>query len=452
MNEPMIEIVTRFAPSPTGYLHAGNARLALMNFLFARRHGGRFLLRIDDTDAERSRADYEEAIRHDLRWLGIDWDDSFRQSDRLDLYAAAAERLKASGRLYPCFETKQELDAKRERRARQKKPPVYDRVMLKLTDAQRQAAEAGGKRPYWRFRLSDGIAAWDDLVMGAQQVKLATVSDPVLVRADGTPLYTLTSVVDDIAAGVTHVIRGADHVTNTAVQRDLFAALGADPGRIGFAHLPLLLDATGDKLSKRLDSVSLRSLRADGNEPRALAAYLARIGTSDDPEPATMAELIAGFDLARVSRAAARFDPSQLLTLNRRILRELSFAEIADRLPQGATEAFWLAVRGNLDLLAEARGWWDAVAGEIVPPVVEAEEDRAMLRAALDALPPEPWDTEIWPSWTDTVKQETGRKGRALFLPLRLALTGDDHGPEMRALLPLMGRARAARRLQLAAA
>ena len=445
-------ILTRFAPSPSGYLHAGNARLALMNFLFARRHGGRFLLRIDDTDAERSRPEYEEAIGHDLHWLGIEWDDSFRQSDRLDRYAAAAERLKESGRLYPCFETKEELDAKRERRIRRKLPPVYDRAMLALTPAQRAAAEAGGKRPYWRFKLSDGAVAWDDLVMGRQQVKLPAVSDPVLIRADATPLYTLTSAVDDIEAGVTHVIRGADHLTNTGMQRDLIAALGADPARVRFAHLPLLLDAAGEKLSKRLDSISLRKLRGDGIEARALAAYLARLGTSDDLEPLGMAALIASFDLARVSRASARFDPTQLLALNRRVLRDTSFAEITERLPAGATEAFWLAVRGNLDLLAEARGWWDTIAGEIVPPVFETEDDRALLRAALDALPPEPWTAEVWPSWTNAVKQATGRKGRALFLPLRRALTGEDHGPELKELLPLIGRARTAQRLQLAAA
>jgi glutamyl-tRNA synthetase len=448
----MSTIITRFAPSPTGYLHAGNARLALMNYLFARRHDGRFLLRIDDTDAERSRPEYEEAIRHDLHWLSIDWDDTFRQSDRLDLYAAAAERLKASGRLYPCFESKEELDAKRERRARRGLSPVYDRAMLALTPAQREAAEAGGKQPYWRFRLSDGAAAWDDLIMGHQQVKLRSVSDPVLVRADGTPLYTLTSVVDDIAAGVTHVIRGADHATNTAIQRDLFAALDADPDGIRFAHAPLLLDERGEKLSKRAEAVSLRKLRGDGNEAHALAAYLARIGTSDDPEPVGMAGLIAGFDLARVSHAPPRFDLAQLPGLNRRVLHELSFEAVADRLPQGATEAFWMAVRGNLDTMKEARGWWDVVAGEIVPPVSETEEDRALMRAALEALPPEPWDGQVWPQWIGAVRDATGRKGRALFLPLRLALTGEDHGPELKELLPLIGRGGAAPRIQLAAA
>ena len=441
--------VVRFAPSPTGYLHVGNARVALANFLFARRHHGRFLLRLDDTDQARGKAEYADAIAHDLRWLGIGWDETFRQSDRLDRYAAAAERLKASGRLYPCFESEDELRAKRELRLRRHQAPVYDRAMLKLTPEQRAAAEANGKRPYWRFLLSHETVEWNDLVLGHRAVKLPAVSDPVLIRADGTPLYTFTSVVDDIESGITQVIRGEDHVTNTGIQRDLFAALGADPARIGFAHLPLLTDSDGGKLSKRLDSLTLRSLRADGMEAQAIAAYLARLGTSRDPEPATIATLAESFDLADFSRSAARFDITQLLALNRRVLHAEPFAAVAERLPPGATEAFWLAVRGNLDLLTEARGWWDVVAGTIVPPVIEGERD--FLHTAHDLLPPEPWDGTVWPRWTEALKAATGRKGRALFLPLRLALTGEDHGPELRDLLPLIGRTRAAARLLTAA-
>lgn len=441
--------VVRFAPSPTGYLHVGNARVALANFLFARRHHGRFLLRLDDTDQARGKAEYADAIAHDLRWLGIGWDETFRQSDRLDRYAAAAERLKASGRLYPCFESEDELRAKRELRLRRHQAPVYDRAMLKLTPEQRAAAEANGKRPYWRFLLSHETVEWNDLVLGHRAVKLPAVSDPVLIRADGTPLYTFTSVVDDIESGITQVIRGEDHVTNTGIQRDLFAALGADPARIGFAHLPLLTDSDGGKLSKRLDSLTLRSLRADGMEAQAIAAYLARLGTSRDPEPATIATLAESFDLADFSRSAARFDITQLLALNRRVLHAEPFAAVAERLPPGATEAFWLAVRGNLDLLTEARGWWDVVAGTIVPPVIEGERD--FLHTAHDLLPPEPWDGAVWPRWTEALKAATGRKGRALFLPLRLALTGEDHGPELRDLLPLIGRTRAAARLLSAA-
>jgi glutamyl-tRNA synthetase len=442
-------ITVRFAPSPTGLLHVGNARPALANYLFARHHGGRFILRIDDTDLERSRDEYAEAIARDLTWLGLGWDETFRQRDRLEHYTAAAETLKKSGRLYPCFESEEELRAKREQKLKRGLAPVYDRAMLKLTPEQRAQAEANGKRPYWRFLLSDTVVEWHDMVLGRRQVKLPSVSDPVLIRADGTPLYTFTSVVDDIATGITHVIRGEDHITNTGVQLDIFAALGANPAALAFAHLPLLTDTDGSKLSKRLDSLTLRTLRHDGVEPAAITGYLASLGTSDDPQPLTIDELAARFDLTHVSHSAARFDISQLLALNRRLLHGLPFAAVADRLPAGATETFWLAVRGNLDLLSEARGWWDVVAGTIVPPPMQGEGD--FLRAALDTLPPEPWNGEVWRVWTDGLKQATGRKGRALFMPLRLALTGEDHGPELRELLPLIGRARVMQRLGIAA-
>src|SRR5277367_836395 len=442
-------IAVRFAPSPTGFLHVGNVRAALANYLFARHHDGRFILRIDDTDAERSRDEYAEAIARDLQWLGLEWDESFRQRDRIDHYAAAAERLKESGRLYPCFESEDELRAKREQRLKRGLAPVYDRAMLKLTAEQRAQAEANGKRPYWRFLLSNTVMEWQDMVLGRRQVKLSAVSDPVLIRADGTPLYTFTSVVDDIATGITHIIRGEDHITNTGVQMDIFAALGADPGALQFAHLPLLTDSDGGKLSKRLDSLTLRTLRHDGVEPTAITAYLASLGTSNDPQPSPIAELAARFDLTHVSHSAARFDVSQLLALNRRVLHALDFAAVADRLPPGATEAFWLTVRGNLDLLSEARFWWDVVAGTIVPPPMETDSD--FLRHAAATLPPEPWNAEVWRDWTDALKQATGRKGRSLFMPLRLALTGEDHGPELRELLPLLGRARAKQRLRIAA-
>ena len=438
----------RFAPSPTGLLHVGNARIALANHLLAQREGGQFLLRIDDTDAERNRPELEQAIQQDLRWLGVTWDETYRQSDRLDRYAGAAQRLKSSGRLYPCFESEEELNAKREQRVRRRLPPIYDRAMLKLTPEQRAAAEAGGKRPYWRFMLAPQPAEWDDMVLGPRSVKLTAVSDPVLIRADGTPLYTFTSVVDDIASGITHVIRGEDHVTNTGIQVDIWAALGGRPDRVRFAHLPLLMDQEGGKLSKRFSSLTLRSLRHDGIEPTALAGYVARLGTSDDPAPLPMAELARTFALSHVSHSATRFDGRQLLALNRRVLHTLPFEAVRDRLPTGATAAFWNVVRGNLDLLSEVGGWWDVVAGAIVPPMIEGEAD--YLRAALDALPPEPWDDAAWATWTNALRAATGRRGKPLFLPLRLALTGEDHGPEMQALLPLIGRDRAAARLRLA--
>ena len=440
----------RFAPSPTGLLHVGNVRAALANYLLARRHGGTFVLRLDDTDIGRNKPEFAAAIEQDLRWLGLEWDEMFRQSDRLPEYETAARKLEAAGRLYPCFESEAELQAKRDQRMRRRLPPVYDRAMLKLTAEQRAAAEAGGKAPYWRFKLSDGASVWRDLVLGDKQVRLPTISDPVLVRADGTPLYTFTSVVDDLATGITHIVRGEDHVTNTAVQLDIWQALGGDPAALLFAHLPLLVGDDGGKLSKRTGSLSLRGLRQDGVEPSAITAYLARLGTSEDPVPCDLAQLAAGFELSRYSRSSPRFDIRTLLALNRRVLHSLPFEAVCDRLPPAATPAFWDAVRGNLDMLAEARGWWDVVAGSIVPPVVEGEGD--YLRQALAALPAEPWTADVWITWTDALKAATGRKGRPLFHPLRLALTGEERGPEMRGLLPLMGRPRAAERLQVAQA
>ena len=438
----------RFAPSPTGLLHVGNVRTALANYLHARRQGGTFLLRIDDTDTERNRPEFEDAIQYDLRWLGIEWDETFRQSERLERYAAAADRLRASGRLYPCFESEEELNAKRDQRLKRGLAPLYDRAMLKLTAEQRSQAEFGGKRPYWRFLLSGRQVEWHDQVLGRRQVKLSAVSDPVLIRADGTPLYTFTSVVDDLD-GITDIVRGEDHVTNTGLQLDIMEALAPGRRMPRFAHLPLLVDGDGGKLSKRIGSLTLRGLRGDGIEPAALAGYLARLGTSQDPVAGLPDELAPGYDIGRVSHASARFDGQQLMALNRRALRELSFEAVQDRLPSAATPAFWAAIRGNLDLLNEARGWWDVVAGSIVPPLLE--EDADYLRMALDVLPAEPWDNDVWRVWIDELKVQSGRKGKKLFMPLRQALTGEDHGPELRDLLPLMGRSRTADRLQIAA-
>lgn len=448
---PVVKL--RFAPSPTGLLHVGNARQAVANALHARRHGAGFLLRIDDTDVERSREEHVQGIQQDLSWLGLQWDEMVRQSERQPRYAAAAERLRHSGRLYPCFESEEELRAKRDLRLRQRKPPVYDRAMLRMTPEQRTQAEANGKVPYWRFRLSDGIVTWDDLVLGRSQVKLPSISDPVLIRADGTVLYTLASVVDDLELGITHVLRGEDHVTNTGVQLDILEALGGRPDRFTFAHLPLLLDEAGGKLSKRFDGLSLRALRHDGIEPAALVSYLARLGTSEDPHPLSFAELASTYDVRRVSKSPARFDMRQLLALNRRTTHHMSFEQVRDRLPAGATEVFWNAVRGNVDMLSEMRHWWDVVGGTIVPPV--QEDEVGFLLQALDVLPDDPaerpWSETTWTEWTTALRDSSGRTGRALFHPLRLALTGEEKGPELRDLLPIMGHERVSGRLRMAA-
>ncbi len=438
----------RFAPSPTGLLHVGNARMAVLNFLFARRHGGEFLLRLDDTDMARSRPEHGEAILCDLAWLGLEWQGPVRQSARLARYAEAAEELRRSARLYPCYETTEELAARRAAQRRRGKPPIYDRAALLLSDAERARAEASGRRPYWRFRLSERTVAWQDIVLGERHVPLSSLSDPVLVREDGTPLYSFGSIVDDRDFAITHVIRGEDHVTNTAVQIDLWEALAARPPPV-FAHLPLLADAAGEKLSKRLASLAVRRLADDGVEAIALTSYLAMLGSGRDAEPTPLAELAKSFDLSRFSRSPARFDMRQLLALNRQVLQHLPFAAVAARLPAGAGEEFWLAVRGNLDLVNEARRWWEVVAGEIVPPVLEGEE--AFLREAASLLPSEPWDETTFARYGKTLAAATGRRGRALFHPLRLALTAEESGPELARLMPLIGRARALARLQRAA-
>ncbi len=442
----MSMVKVRFAPSPTGRLHVGNIRVALANWLFARRNKGQFILRLDDTDIERSTAAFAQGIEEDLHWLGLGWDLLRRQSDRFDAYAAAAERLKKAGRLYACYETPQELDFKRKRLLNQGRPPVYDRAALKLSDDEKSKFEAEGRKPHWRFLLRDERVEFVDLVRGAQDVDQASQSDPVLIRADGTYLYTLPSVVDDIDFGISHVIRGEDHVTNTGTQIQLFQALDAKPP--GFAHLPLLTDASGAGLSKRLGSLSINDLHAQGIEPLALAALLARLGTSDPVEPVeNLDTLVTSFDFAKVARAAPRFSPDELQALNARTLHHMSYETAAQRLvaiAPGADEAFWLAVRGNLASFADAGEWWKVVDGPLTPVI----EDADFSAQAAAALPAEPWTQATWKSWTSAVAASSGRKGKGLFHPLRLALTARENGPEMQNLLPLIGRARAEKRLR----
>ena len=435
----------RFAPSPTGHLHVGNARIALANWLFARKTGAELVLRLDDTDVGRSKVEYVTAIEEDLRWLGLDWDSMFRQSDRLPAYAAAAEKLKRSGHLYPCLESEEELAYKRELRLKQGRPPIYDRAALKMTEEQLARALENGKQPHWRFKLSSQSVEWQDGVLGRRAVKLPAISDPVLVRADGSPLYTFTSVVDDLETGVTHVIRGEDHVTNTGVQLDIWRALGGKIEALHFAHLPLLTDADGGPLSKRIGSLSLRQLRRDGVEAAAITGYLAALGTSHDPVPGRPQELLASFDLNSVSHSSPRFDPKQMLGVNRKLLHTMSFETAKPHLPEGADAEFWEAVRENLDLMPEVKHWWHVVRGHIAP--VEQPEQAEFLGTALNLLPAEPYDAGTWGVWTEALKAATGRKGKALFMPLRLALTGEDHGPDLKTLLPLMGRARVIQRL-----
>jgi glutamyl-tRNA synthetase len=448
-----MSVTVRFAPSPTGRLHIGNARTALFNWLYARRHGGRFILRLDDTDRERSRAEFAEAIRYDLEWLGIVPDMIASQSQRIARYEVAAERLKAAGLLYPCYETAQELELKRKVQLSRRLPPVYDRAALRLDAVERRKLEEGGRRPHWRFLLPNFSqspfemqrteVSWDDLVRGTQIVDLASLSDPVLIREDGTFLYTLPSVVDDIEMGISHVIRGEDHVTNTGAQIALFRALGAEPPQ--FAHHNLLTTVSGEGLSKRSGALSLAGLREAGIEPMAVAALAVLIGSARSVTAVRSLDELAGiFDLAASSRSAARFDPAELKVLNRTLVQSFTFEEVRERLAamgiQGPkAEPFWLAVRANLETLEEARLWWRVVEEGPSEEPAMIEPDREFVRQAIDMLPPEPWDETTWATWTAGVSTKTGRKGRALYMPLRLALTGRPSGPELADLLPLLG-------------
>lgn len=439
-------VTVRFAPSPTGLLHMGNARPAVLNWLFARKHGGTFLLRHDDTDAARSREEYVAAIESDLRWLGLDWDRRERQSTRLARYRDVLERLKETGHVYAAYESAEELSLKRKAQLNAGRPPVYDRAALRLSDAQRAELAAAGHKPHWRFKLAAGTVRWTDVIHGDMAVPAESLSDPVLVREDGTPLYVFTSVVDDVDFGITHIIRGDEHLMNTVPQIQLFAALGAAAPT--FAHFALLVGPQGEKLSKRLGALSLGELRAQGTEPVAIASMLARLGSADPVEPrAALSDLVAGFDLSRFGRAPAHFDPDELAALNAKVLHQLPYAMVAKRLAEWGirdAEALWLAVRGNLATLADARDWAQVVAA----PLAGTLEDTAFTDRAAALLPPEPWTDATWPAWTRAVSEATGARGRALFHPLRLALTGRENGPEMRSLLPLIGRERALARLR----
>jgi len=437
--------VTRFAPSPTGYLHIGNLRSALMNFLIARKAGGTFILRIDDTDPERSKEEYVDAIKQDLDWLGLHWDRIERQSDRLDRYAAAAGRLREMGRLYEAFETPTELDLKRKKQLNMGKPPVYDRAALALSEEEKEGLRAERGDGVWRFKLDHKRIEWTDGILGESSIDATSVSDPVLIRGDGQVLYTLASVVDDTEMGITDVVRGSDHVTNTATQIQIIQALGGHVPR--FAHHSLLTGVQGESLSKRLGTLSLRDLRDRGIAPMALLSLLARLGSADPVEMRSdIDELAAGFDITRFSAAPTKFDENDLYPLTARHLHGLPYETVRDTIagigvPDELAENFWAVTRENITTLHDLGDWW-ALFRDGARPEID-DEDRAFVAEALALLPEGPYDAESWGKWTSAVKEATGRKGRALFMPLRKALTGQSHGPDMAQMLPLMQRIRA---------
>jgi glutamyl-tRNA synthetase len=441
-----MNIRVRFAPSPTGKLHVGNIRTALLNWLFAARSGGAFILRIDDTDLARSTKAFEQGIQDDLHWLGLGWAELARQSDRFPAYDAAAAKLKAAGRLYPCYDTEEDLERRRRIAAARGRPPIYDRAALKLTAEERAALEAEGRTPHWRFKLSGARSEWQDAVRGPQSIDTASLSDPVLIRADGAYLYTLPSVVDDVDMAISHIVRGEDHVANTGVQIEIFRALEATPP--DFAHFPLLVGAEGEALSKRLGSLSVESLREDGMEPMAIASVLAKIGTSDPVEPrGDLATLAAEFAWEKIGRAPARFDPAELARVNAALLHALPYDAAKSRLAALSADfgaPFWEAVRANLVRFADVTEWARIVNG----PVQPVAPDPAFAAAAAALVPEGPYDAATWGAFVAAVKEKTGAKGKALFMPLRQALTGLDHGPDMAPLFALIGPEKARARLE----
>jgi len=436
----------RFAPSPTGHLHVGNLRTALVNYLYAKQAGGHFMLRIDDTDTHRSTPEFEQSIRSDLNWLGIKWDSEDRQSERLDKYQQALEQLIASGRAYPCYETQEELGLKRKAQLMSGKPPVYDRAALRLTQEQKNAFENENIKPHYRFLLKQDEVKWIDLVRAESSIHMSSLSDPVLLRADGRVIYTLASVVDDIVHGITTILRGEDHVTNSAAQIQLFEALGAKPPEMG--HMALLAGADGQGLSKRIGSLSINQLREEGFEPLAIIALLSRIGTSDPIEAfANIEEIIQQFSISKFGRATAKFDPAELSLINAKTLQQLKFEELLDRFAElGLSEIdadFWHAIRGNINSFQEVEDWWKLCHQEMTPII----EDADLCHIAANTLPNQQVTSDIWGEWIAVISEQSGKKGRALFHPLRLALTGKTHGPEVKNLLKYMGRERIQKRL-----
>jgi len=440
MSTAPTKVVTRFAPSPTGWIHVGNLRTALMNYLIARKNGGEFILRLDDTDQERSKEEYVEGIKEDLTWLGLHWDRVERQSARLERYAEAAGALRAAGRFYECFETPVELDLKRKKLLNMGRPPVYDRSSFRLSAEEKAKYRAEGRAGYWRFLLDIERIEWPDGIIGDVSIDAGSVSDPVLIKADGQVLYTFASSVDDVDMGVTHIVRGADHVTNTATQIQIMKALGGVPPQ--FAHHSLLTGPGGEELSKRLGTLSLRDLRARGVEPMALLSLMARLGSSKPVElMGSMDELIAGFDVSNFGAAPTKFDAEDLFPLTRHHVQGLPFPAVKDRIaalgvPEAEAEQFWAVAKGNITVLADLADWWTLFRDGAEPVVDDA--DREFVARALAMLPARPWTTATWGEWTTAVKDATGRKGKDLFRPLRRALTGRDAGPEMADVMPLL--------------
>ena len=440
-------VTTRFAPSPTGLLHLGNIRTALINWLFARTNNGKFILRIDDTDTERSKDEYVSKIKYDLEWLGIDYDETFNQSSRFDVYQERFKFLKDQGRIYPCYETPEELERKRKLQLAAGGKQVYDRAALKLTDQEKKDFESDGRKPHWRFLMKSESIKWNDILKDEIEIDLTSLSDPVLFREDGVPLYTFSSAVDDIDFNITNVIRGDDHTSNTAVQIELINAL--DKNKLVFAHHALLKASSGDKLSKRDNVISIESFRDLNIEPLAILSLLATIGTSNSIElKDSIEQIVKEFKIETISTSPGRIETDLLNALNKKLIQSYEFNRIEDRLlkvDEKIDDKFWRAIRGNLNTVEEIKQWTDIVYdSKVIEP-----EDKEFIKIAIDLMPKEPWDDDTWDQWTSAIKEKTNRKGKELFLPLREAFTGVSQGPEMKKLIQLIGRDKIIERVKL---
>ena len=434
----------RFAPSPTGRLHVGNARVAILNYLFAKKNKLKFILRIDDTDKNRSKESFIKLIQEDLKWLGIHYDSTFNQSNRMKKYYEVCEILKKKGKLYPCYETPEELELKRKIQLKTGKPPIYDRSSLKLSKKDISEYDRLGRKPHWRLLLDDDPIHWVDLIHKDINFEKLSISDPVLVRSDDTPLFTITSVVDDIDFNISHILRGDDHLTNTAAQIKLFKYLG---GNIpNFGHLPLMKSFSGAEMSKRSNTFSLKEIREKKINPDALNTVLSLLGTKfSTDEILSIDELIDKLDLENFSSAPIKFNYEDLYRLNSKFIKELSYTKIKKIVKYDFSNSFWEAIKSNIENIDDIDVWLDIIYNENFSNI-KSIKDKKLLEVAQFSLPDE-IDHNSWKKWTDLIKDKSGIKGKNLFMPLRIALTGLENGPEMKLVLPLMKREEIIRRL-----
>ena len=431
----------RFAPSPTGLLHVGNVRSAILNWVYSKKNNGNFILRLDDTDQSRSTKEFEEKIKENLNWLGINWDKTFNQSKRVENYNFKIEKLKNDGRLYPCFESSEELSLKKKSLLASGKPPIYDRSSLLLNGEEIIKKISSGKKPHWRFKLEEGIIEWDDLIKGNVNFDPKNLSDPILIREDGSLLYHLPSVIDDVEEEITHIIRGEDHISNTAFHIQLFKALDAKAPH--FAHHPFLTDQEGKGFGKRIGSLSIENLKSEGYEQITILNYLTNIGSSEDIKPEiSIDNIVESFDIKNISNSSAKFSERVLKSLNSDVLKNYKFEQVNKKLDleiKGIDlEKLWIFSQNNIEFLKDVKDWVKTI--DSIIPIEQHDIPNNLIKSAIENIPEEPFTYETWDKWTKSIMEQTGLKGKSLFMPLRLILTGKERGPELKNFLPLLNK------------